>query len=145
MAGSKYNTPWHLWLVGILGVLWNSIGAFDFVMTQTRNASYMSNFTTMQLEYFYGFPAWALACWAVAVWAALLGCILILLRKKLAVPVLIVGLIAYLFTCVHNYALSNGMEIMGGVGALIFSMVIFVITLFLLLYSRAMTAKGILN
>lgn len=145
MADSNIKTPWHLWLVGILGALWNSIGVFDYIMTQTRNESYMSNFTTIQLEYFYGLPAWAVASWAIAVWTALLGSILLLLRKKLAVPVFVIGLIAYLLTCVHNYGLSNGMEIMGGVGALIFSAVIFVITLFLLLYSKAMTSKGILS
>jgi hypothetical protein len=26
-------TPWHLWLVGVLALLWNSFGAFDYVMT----------------------------------------------------------------------------------------------------------------
>ena len=53
--------PWHLWLVGILGLLWNLVGAYDYLMTQTQNVSYMSQFTPEQLEYFYGFPTWVVA------------------------------------------------------------------------------------
>ena len=39
------KTPWHLWVVGVLSLLWNMIGAFDFYMTQTHNAAYLKNFT----------------------------------------------------------------------------------------------------
>ena len=38
----KPATPWHLWLVGVLATIWNSGGAVDYTMTQTRNESYMS-------------------------------------------------------------------------------------------------------
>ena len=64
---SRNATPWHLWLVGVLALLWNSVGAFDYVMTETRNASYLSSFTPEQLAYFYGFPMWVVATWALAV------------------------------------------------------------------------------
>lgn len=145
MSDSHIKTPWHLWLVGILGLIWNAGGAFDYVMTQTRTEWYMSNFTPEQLDYFYGFPAWANASWAIAVWGAVLGCIFLLLRKKLAGTVFLIALIAYIVTCIYNFGLTNGLEIMGGTGPLIFSVVIFVVTVFLLLYSRAMSAKGVLS
>lgn len=28
------RVPWHLWLVGILGFLWNSVGSLDYLMIQ---------------------------------------------------------------------------------------------------------------
>ena len=37
------ETPWHLWVVGVVGLLWSAMGAMDFVMTQTRNESYLSD------------------------------------------------------------------------------------------------------
>ena len=37
------------------------MGAFDYVMTETRNEAYMAEFTPEQLEFFYGFPAWMIA------------------------------------------------------------------------------------
>ena len=33
------RSSWHLWFVGALGLLWNSLGAFDFIMMQSQNAS----------------------------------------------------------------------------------------------------------
>jgi hypothetical protein len=138
------RAPRHLWVVGILSLLWNAMGAFDYLMTQTRNESYMSSFTPEQLEYFYGFPAWVVACWAIAVWGGVLGSVLLLLRKGLAAPVFLVSFLAMVVTTFHNFALTDGMVKMGGAGALAFSAVIFVIALALVLYSRAMRRRGVL-
>ena len=136
--------PWHLWLVGILGLLWNLVGAYDYLMTQTQNVSYMSQFTPEQLEYFYGFPTWVVAAWALAVWGGVLGTLLLLLRKRLAVGVLLVSLLSMIVTSVYNFVLSDGLEVMGS-GAVAFSGLIFVIALGLWLYARAMARRGVLD
>ncbi len=142
-AETPNRTPWHLWLVGILGLLWDSMGAFDYFMTQTQNASYMSRFTPEQLEFFYGFPAWLVTFWALAVWGGVLGTLLLLLKRRLAVPVLLVSFLAMVVTAIHNFVLSNGLEVMGGVGAA-FSVLIFAVALGLWLYARAMARRGVL-
>lgn len=138
------STPKHLWIVGVLALLWNAMGAFDYLMTQTRNESYMGNFTPEQLEFFYGFPAWVVALWAIAVWGGVLGTVLLLMRKALAVPVFLVSFVAMALTAVHNFILSNGADVMGN-AAIIFSAVIFLIALGLWLYSRAMQKRGVLG
>jgi len=143
-ATSKGRTPWHLWVVGVLAVLWNSMGAFDYVMTETRNEAYMSKFTPEQLEFFYGFPAWVVALWAIAVWGGVLGAILLLLRKRFAAGVFLVSFLAMVGTTFHNFVLSNGLEAIGDPFALVFSAVIFVVALLLFIYARAMRNKGVL-
>ena len=137
------SPPRHLWVVGLLGVLWNSIGAFDYVMTQTRNASYMSQFNAEQLEFFYGFPPWVVTLWALAVWGGVAGTILLLFRKGLAVPVLAGSLICMVATSIHNYILSNGLEVSGAAGV-VFSGLIFLVALGLWTYARAMRRRGVL-
>jgi hypothetical protein len=142
-AGTK--TPWHVWVVGIVALLWNSVGAMDYFMTQTRNEGYLSQFTPEQLEYFYAFPTWLVALWAIAVWGGVLGALLLLARKRLAVPVFLVSLISMATTAVYNYGISNGMEVVGDTFSLVFTAVIFVIALGLYLYARTMHAKGLLR
>jgi hypothetical protein len=66
MNEANTKTPMHLWIIGILSLLWNAVGAFDYSATQLRLESYMSQFTAEQLEFFYGFPAWTKAFWAIA-------------------------------------------------------------------------------
>lgn len=139
------RAPWHLWLVGVLTLLWNGVGAFDYLMTKTRNASYMGAFTPEQLDYFYAFPAWVVACWAASVWGGVLGSALLLLRRRWAVPVLAVSLAAMLPTWIYNYLLTDGLRIMGGAGAAAFSAAIFVVALALWLYARRMAKAGVLR
>jgi hypothetical protein len=66
-----------------------------------------------------------------------------LLRKRVAAPVLLVSFVAMIVTAIHNFFLSNGLEVMGGAGAA-FSALIFIIALGLWLYARAMAARGVL-
>ena len=138
------KTPLHLWIVGVLSLLWNAMGAYDYIMTQTRNEAYMAKFTPEQLEYFYGFPTWVEFFWALAIWSSVLGSVLLLLRRGWALPVFGISFVSMLITTVQNYALSGGMGVMGTTG-LIFSAVIFVVALLLVIYSRSMTARGVLR
>ncbi|MGD8413001.1 MAG: hypothetical protein PVF33_02140 [Candidatus Latescibacterota bacterium] len=138
------KTPLHLWIVGIVSLLWNLMGAFDYIMTQTQNEAYMGQFSPEQLEFFYSFPAWLVAFWALAVWGSVLGSVLLLLRKKWAAPVFIVSFLCMVITSIRNYGFAGGAEIMGGMG-LLFSVVIFVVALALVVYARGMAGKGVLT
>lgn len=138
------KTPWHLWVIGVAGLLWNSMGAFDYVMTETRNVSYMSSFTPEQLSFFYSLPVWAIATWALGVWGGVVGAIFLLLRKGIAVWIFLVSLAGMLFTTFHNYILSNGMEVIGDPFSILFTLLIFLISLCLFLYSRAMQQRKVL-
>lgn len=138
------RTPWHLWVIGILGTLWNAVGAFDYFMTQTKNEAYLARFTEEQLDYFYSFPSWSIAFWALAVWGGVLGTLLLLFKRKLAVPVLLVSLVSMVVTAIYNYGFNNGMEMMGGGGA-VFTVFIFLIALGLWIYARVMATRGVLR
>ena len=139
------QTPRHLWMTGVAALLWNCVGAMDYVMTQTKNESYMSSFTPEQLAFFYGIPALIVATWAIGVWGGVIGAIFLLLRKRVAVWIFLASLTGMVITTFHNYVLSSGMEVMGDVFSLVFTAIIFVIALSLYLYSRAMWRRGVLN
>jgi hypothetical protein len=139
------KTPLHLWIVGVVTLLWNAVGAFDYTMTQTQNTEYMANFTPEQLEFFYGFPSWVVFFWAIAVWGSVVGSALLLARKSLAVHVFLASLVSMLITSFHNFILSNGMEIMGGLVPLLFTVAIFAISIGLYLYAKKMKETGVLS
>ncbi len=138
------KVPWHLWAVGATALLWNSIGAFDYAMTESRNAAYLAPFNAEQLAYFMALPKWVVATWATGVWGGVLGSLLLLLRQTRAVLVFAVSLGGMAITFVHNYALSDGIRIMGG-GAVVFSTVIFTVGVALLLYARFLAKAQVLR
>lgn len=140
------RAPWHLWVVGVVSLLWNTMGAFDYVMTQSRADWYMSQFTQEQLDYFYGFPAWVDATWALGVWGAFLGSLALLLRRNWAVWLFGISIVGLVLTTIYNFVLTDGAELMGG-GAFIsvFTALIWALTLALFFYARWMASKGVLR
>jgi len=145
LSNNTSKAPWHFWVISIVGFLWSLMGAMDYVMTQTRNEEYMSAFSPEQLEFFYGFPVWVVASWAIAIWGEVVGTILLILRKSSAILALLASLIAMFITFVHNYILSNGLEVIGGTFELVFTGVIIIVAIGLYLYAKAMDKKGILS
>jgi hypothetical protein len=139
----RSRAPIHLWIVGVLALLWSAMGAFDYLATQIRWEPYVGQFTEEQLAYFYGFPAWVVAAWAIAVWGGLLASIALLLRKSWAVWLFALSLIGLTASTVYTLGLSEGREMMGTGGA-IFSGVIWLVAIFLLWYARDQAKKGVL-
>lgn len=139
------ETPTHLWILGGLSLLWNSFGAFDYLVTQLRVEAYMSQFSAKQLDYFYSFPAWADAAWALGVWGCVLGSVGLLLRQRWATWAFAVSIAGLAGSSIYTMALTDGTAVMGGVGALIFSAVIWFITLALFFYARSMAVRGVLR
>ena len=143
---ARIKTPWHLWLVGVVAVLFNAIGVFDFVMSMTQGASYMASagMTPDQIAHYQDMPAWMTAVWAIGVFGAFLGSVLILLRNKLAWPVLAVSLAAFLLSLVYTYVLTDGGKIMGQQMA-VTSAVIAGLLAFFIWYAWTMTKRGVLK
>ncbi|TKB51664.1 hypothetical protein [Ferrimonas aestuarii] len=145
MSQTTVTPPWHFWVIAILALLWNAMGSLDYVMTQTQNAEYLAQFSEQQLQFFFGFPTWVVACWAVAVWGGVLGSLLLLMRRKVAASVFLISWLAMIVTTFHNFVLDNGLEVVGDSASLIFTAVIFVVAGLLYGYARKLTAQQILH
>ncbi|MBB35331.1 MAG: hypothetical protein CME88_03115 [Hirschia sp.] len=144
MTQPKPATPMHLWVVGILAVLWNGYGAFDYVMTKTQNVAYMANFTEEQIAHWQSMPLMANVGWGLGVWGAFIGSLLLLLRSKWAVQSFRLSVFGVILSTIYTYFMSNGFE-MGGVGGAIFWAIICLITLGLMAYAQSMVRSGVLR
>jgi hypothetical protein len=146
MNHAPVKTPWHLWLVGVIAVLFNFIGVFDFVMSMAQGAKYQASagMTPEQIAHYQGMPGWMTVVWAVGVFGAFAASILLLLRKRLAFPVFVLSLGAFLVSLFYTYVLTNGGAVMGTQMA-IASAVIAALLVFFIGYSRFMAARGVLR
>jgi hypothetical protein len=143
-AASRAPTPLHLWIVGIVSLLWNFMGIFDYLMTKFQAEFYMGQFTPEQLAYFTSFPAWFTVFWALGVWGAFVGSIGLLMRKKWALWAFGISFFGLVVSSIYNFGLSNGAEIMGS-GGLAFTAAIYVVAVSLLLYTGSQVKKGVLS
>jgi len=98
------KTPWHLWLVGVLSLLWNGFGAFDFIQTTTRGEAYMraAGFDDAMVAYYEAMPGWMYVPWTLGVWGAVIGSVMLLLRRRWAVPAFGLSLLGALISLIYG-------------------------------------------
>jgi hypothetical protein len=90
---AQARVPMHLWIVGILALVWNAFGCFDYFMTKSANQAYLANMPADAVAYANGLPAFATAFWALGVWGGLAGAILLLMRSRYSVWAFAVSLV----------------------------------------------------
>ena len=141
------KTPWHIWVVGILSLLWNAGGGFDYVMARTQNPAYVemipADFRAEFLAYLDTMPVWASAGWGVGVWGSFLGSVLILLRSRHAVTAFVASLVGLAVNSVYTYVVADtNLAMLAGNSAKLFSAAIVVILLVLTWYSLRQRTLG---
>lgn len=144
-ATAEGRTPVHLWIVGILALLWNAFGCYDYLMTETANAAYLASYTADQLAYFNSLPAWLTAFWALGVWGGLVGSILLLMRSRYSVWAYGLSFIGAV-VCMGYQMFATAMPASMTQGAMaIMPWVIIIVAAFLLWYSWSEEKKGVLK
>jgi lipid-A-disaccharide synthase-like uncharacterized protein len=144
----RVNTPgrpWHLWLIGIVGGLWSLMGAISFILTQMKVEAVMSRFPPEQREYFESFPLWAVAFWAVGVLGGVIGCLLLLLKNRLAFRVLLASVIGTIVCNLGGLFLLGGLDVMRRTNALGLTVVPLIVGALLAYYARALSTRGVLS
>lgn len=146
MIDSLLKTPWHVWLIGVIAVLFNFIGVFDFTMSMAQGAEYQASagMTPDQIAHYQEMPSWMMVVWAVGVFGAFLASILLLLRRKLALPIFVLSLAAFLISLLYTYVLTDGGAVMGQNMA-IASAVIAGLLVFFSWYAWLMATRGVLR
>ena len=140
------KTPWHLWVVGILSLLWNAMGCISYTMTKLK---ILENFEPVpppeHIEFYYNFPAWATVFWELGVWGCLFALLALLLRKSWAVRLFGISIIGLICTTNFQWVLSDMPDSLKTAGHVAFAAVIWVVTIALFFYARQMSAAGVLR
>ena len=149
-ATESRGVPVHLWIVGILSLLWNAFGAYDYVMTRMRDTEYLASMMpdvdpNAMLAWVDAFPIWAQFGWGLGVWLGLIGSALLLARHRYAVPAFALSLIGTILGL--GYQIAAAPPLPGAEGPLVTIMpwVIIAVALALFLYARAQKASGVLR
>jgi hypothetical protein len=146
-SAARTRAPWHLWVLGLLGLLWSCFGAFDHLMAVTRNEAYLRQPLKGMVDCWLTMPAWVFVVWGIGLAGAVPGCTGLLMRRRWAVPGLGLGfLLSILLLSILSLVLGlsgpvaprmEGMEIMAAfiLGTL----------LLLLVYAILKSRRGILT
>lgn len=138
----RAGTPWHLWVVGVVTLLFNLLGITSY-LTVKLGMMAEAGMSPTQIAFMESYPAWATTVWAMGVWGAFAGSLLLLFRSRFAVAAMVVALIGLIgVTIAEGVMLDVPAEMRTPLGL---KAMIWVVTLGLLFYARRMAARGVLR
>ena len=136
-------SPGWVKLVAIVGLAWNLLGTLAFFWYTVL----MEMFVTpeamaalpeaervqlqLQLDMVQAMPSWVTWVFAIAVFGGVLGCILMLMKRKLAVPVFALSLAGIVIQNIHSFGIARVHETFGA-STFIQPALVFIIGVFLL-------------
>jgi hypothetical protein len=129
------------WVVSVLALIWNLMGVYAYISQVTMSPEALQALPDEERALYASVPSWATGAFAIAVWAGALGCLLLLLRRKLAMPILIISLIGIVVQMFYNLFISNSIEVYGP-GGMIMPVMVIAIAIFLIWFTRKSTTNG---
>lgn len=144
MTQNSNKPTTSFWVIGVLALFWNAIGVLAYLGQKLMTDEMKAMIPADQLEIVENTPAWATAAFAVAVWFGLLGCIVLLMRKKIATTLFIISIIGVLTQLVYNLFLTNAIEVFGN-QSLIQPLVTVSVSVFLIWHAKKCADDGILS
>jgi len=133
--------PTWFWVVGILAILWNFVGVFNYLHQAYDKAAILEGMDQVQREVVQGIPSWATAAFAIAVFSGALGSIGLLLRKKWARPLFVLSLIAVVVQFVHWLFLSDAVSAFGPT-TYIMPIIVVAVAVYLITFSKLGIKRG---
>lgn len=128
-------------VVAGVGLLWNLLGVAAYVGQVTMGPDALDALPDAERVLYENVPGWATAAFAIAVNGGALGCLLLLLRKAIATPVLIASLVGVLVQMYHSFFIANSIEVYGP-GGMVMPLSVLVIAIYLIWYSMDAKKKG---
>lgn len=139
MTTNKPNTGF--WIIAVLALLWNLMGVFQYLATTLMAEAVSEAIPEDQLALINDLPSWYNYVFAIAVFAGVIACILLLVRKKLAVPLFGISLIAVLIQMGYWLFGTDVMEVVG-MSAVAMPLLVIIVAIFLYFYSKGAAQKG---
>ena len=111
--GLTVKPPLWFWIASVLMLLWNAMGVWAYIADATITAETLKAMPDAQRALLLSRPAWATSAFAVAVFGGAIGCLLLLIRKRSALPVLVLSLIGVIVQMSHAFLIANSIEVYG--------------------------------
>lgn len=139
----EQKPPIWYWAISALALVWNALGVMAYLQQAFMSAEDFKNLDPAQQDLLASQPQWITAAFAIAVFAGFVGCILLLMRKKIAVRMLILSFAAVVVQYSGFYLEGYWHGLSGA--ALAMPILIPVIALGLIFFARHFERRAVLT
>jgi len=138
---SLVKPPKSFWVISVLALLWNFMGVFQFYLATFSLDTMVERLPQVEADLYQGIPTWYTVTFAIAVFSGLLGCITMLLRKKITVALFGISLLTVLVAQGYWLLGTDAIEVIGAT-SVIMPLVVIVISIFLYFYNKGAAKNG---
>ena len=131
------------WIISVLALLWNIMGVVAYLGQAYMTDEVLKALSEGEQSYYNNVPAWITGAFAIAVFAGVFGCVGLLIRKKWAVILFVISIIAVIAQSTYNLYIQKFMEV--PLQHMIWSLVVILIAIFLVWFSRNAAKKNWLS
>lgn len=139
-AAPRVGTPWHVWVVAGLTLLWNGSGAVTIMLAQ---AGQLPGISADEAAYYAAQPLWFVISTDVATLTPVAAAIGLLFRSQLAVWLFAVSLALIVVNNAYDLVAGTSRTLVNQ-GAFIVTITIVVVATHQLIYALAMKRRGVL-
>ena len=139
-AAARPVASWFKFAAGA-SILFMLVGCAGYVMDVTSDPAALPLDRRALME---ARPTWQVAAYAIAVWVGLAGAVFLFLKRKLAEPLLLVSLIACVFTFLPYFVVPAVRDLVS-TGEIAFGLIIITITWTIFWFARHSRQRGWLN
>lgn len=132
------------WIISGLSLVWNLIGVGTYLATVMATPESLAALPDAERALYTDVPTWATSAFAIAVFVGVLGSVLLLMRRSLAVQLFIVSLVAIVVQMVHALFLSPMLEVLGG-SAAVMPILVTAVGAYLVWFATKEKNKGVLR
>jgi len=141
---STTNKPTTIfWIISILALFWNIMGVVSYLGQAYMTDEVLAALPQAEQDYYSNTPAWVTAAFAIAVFAGAFGSLALVLKKKLALPLLQLSLLAVIAQFAYNFFMQDYVELTGT--RMILPIVVLVIAAFLVWFAKSSKDKSWLS
>jgi len=140
-SSPRTSPPVWFWVISILALLWFLMDVSAFFMRVFMTDGFIKAMPENQQHLYRDMPRWVNIVFAGEVFGGALGSIILLLRKKWALPLFAVSLLGVLSQTFHIYFLSDAISTMG-TPAVVMPLVAIVIGTGMIVLAKTAAAKG---
>ena len=132
---------WTFWLIALVALAWNLIGLAMFIVQVRLTPDMVAALPAPQQQVYAATPAWINIAFGVAVVFGVLGSLSLVLRKRWAVPLFMVSLLAIVVQVVGTFAVTPAWQAFGPAG-LAMPLMLVLIAVYLWWYASSAAARG---
>jgi len=133
--------PTSFYIIGIVFLLWNIIGFMFYLQHAMMTPETVpEGVDATMLAFMEATPVWATSAYAIAVNVGMLACVMLLLRRSIALPLYVVSLAGALVLDFDSFVLRDVVAIWGG-GAYIVPSAVIIVGVVQIWYSRSVANR----